>query len=391
MTRKKKIGIIIVCIIGIIIAYFAISAAYRAYNQKVYSGHGFDYMSGYSSTDFKGYHVYDGEKLVSLNHEASLWIEEEKDMPVMDGAEACYPVYTAVAKAIYKDIDVIEKKANKRYEEWEDKHFDEYGEPEDWYEQDEEDAEEEWIDKYNNGMIVTFTNTVCGYDRLIDDEVDLFFGARPSADQKEFAAEENKQIISTPIGSEAFVFFVEEDNPVDDLTSEQVRKIYHGDITNWKEIGGKDQKIVAFQRPEESGSQVMMEYFMGDVKLKAPDTYEIVDAMDGVIDEVKQYNNEAGAMGYTFRYFLEGLQQEKGVKMLAIDGVAPTQEHIADRTYPIIVPLVCAKIKGNDNPNVDKVIDFLRSKDGQYIITKTGYGPLDKNNADPIVENKIRK
>ena len=153
MTRKKKIGIIIVCIIGIIIAYFAISAAYRAYNQKVYSGHGFDYMSGYSSTDFKGYHVYDGEKLVSLNHEASLWIEEEKDMPVMDGAEACYPVYTAVAKAIYKDIDVIEKKANKRYEEWEDKHFDEYGEPEDWYEQDEEDAEEEWIDKYNNGMI----------------------------------------------------------------------------------------------------------------------------------------------------------------------------------------------------------------------------------------------
>ena len=77
--------------------------------------------------------------------------------------------------------------------------------------------------------------------------------------------------------------------------------------------------------------------------------------------------------------------------MLSIDGVAPTQEHIADRTYPIIVPLVCAKIKGNDNPNVDKVIDFLRSKDGQYIITKTGYGPLDKNNADPIVENKARE
>lgn len=381
MTRKKKIGIVILIIIGVIIAYFAIPAAHRTYEQKTYGGHGFDYMNGYSSTDFKGYHVYDGEKLVSLKHKASLWIEEEKEMPVMDGAEACYPVYTAVAKAIYKDIDVIEKKANAEEEQWL-KHHD--SEP-----IMEEEEKKDWYG--NNGKIVGFTNTVWGYDRLIDGDVDLFFGARPSEDEKYFASEDNKQIISTPIGSEAFVFFVEKDNPVDGLTSEQVRRIYHGDITNWKEVGGKDQKIVAFQRPEESGSQVMMEYFMGNVKLKAPDTYETVNDMVGVIEEVKQYNNEAGAMGYTFRYFLEGLQQEEGVKMLAIDGVAPTQKHIADRTYPIIVPLVCAKIKGNDNPNVDKVIDFLRSKDGQYIITKTGYGPLDKNNADPIVENKIRK
>ena len=378
MTRKKKIGIIIVCIIGIIIAYFAISAAYRAYNQKVYSGHGFDYMSGYSSTDFKGYHVYDGEKLVSLNHKASLWIEEEKDMPVMDGAEACYPVYTAVAKAIYKDIDKIETKAKTEFKKW--------------LQNDDYDAPEKpWYYDYKNGKIVSFSNTVHGYDRLIDGDVDLFFGARPSEDEKYYAAEDNKQIISIPIGSEAFVFFVEEDNPVDNLTSDQVRKIYHGDITNWKEVGGKDEKIVAFQRPEESGSQVMMKYFMGDVSLKEPDTLEYVDAMEGVISEVKQYNNEAGAMGYTFRYFLVGLQQEKGVKILCIDGVFPSRKHIADGTYPIIGSLMCAKIKGNKNPKVDRVIDFLRSKDGQYIITETGYGPLDKNNADPIVENKVGK
>ncbi|MCR4950707.1 MAG: hypothetical protein K6A40_05235, partial [Solobacterium sp.] len=73
-----------------------------------HSGHGFKYMNGFSSTNFTGYHVYDGEKLAVLDHEASLIIDKEEDMPVLDGAEACYPLYAAAAKAVYKNIDQIE-------------------------------------------------------------------------------------------------------------------------------------------------------------------------------------------------------------------------------------------------------------------------------------------
>lgn len=318
-----------------------------------YQGHGFDYMNGYSSTDFTDYSVYvKHSMLVTLDHEPSFVIENEKDMPVLDGAEACYPLYAAFAKAVYKDIDKIEQS---------------YIGSEDY--------------EYRNGKIVTFTNTLTGFDRLVDSvyddsRVDMFFGARPSQEQIDYAKECGVEVEVTPIGKEAFVFFVEKDNPIENLTSDQVRQIYHGDITNWKELGGKNQKIMAFQRPNNSGSQTMMTYFMGDVELKEPMKYETVSAMEGVITEVAQYNNEAGAMGYTFRYFLEGLNQEKGVKMLSIDGIYPSLQTIEDGTYPATVALCLVTRKNETNPNVEKMKQFILSPDGQYIIHETGYGRL---------------
>lgn len=379
--KRGKIGCWIVLIILMIIillpAGLVAKLRYDEYQEDKYGGHGFDYMYGYSSTDFTGYHVYDGDMLVTLDHEPGVLIEDVEKMPIMDGAEACYPVYAAVAKAIYKDIGKIELDAIAEAEEY----FDSYKEDtsKDYY--------YEWY--YNNGRIVSFTNTVVGYDRLIQGEVDLFFGARPSEAQKEYAKYHGVQIESVPIGREAFVFFVEEDNPVDGITAEEARKIYSGEITNWKEVGGKNQKIIAFQRPEESGSQVMMKYFMGDVPLMEPDTMTRVDAMGGVIDEVKQYHNEKGAIGYTFQYFLTGLQQEDGVKMLAIDGVYPSVENIKNGSYPATVSLVCARLVSNDKPEVGQVIDFLLSEDGQYIIEKTGYGPLGDSGSEPIIENEL--
>ncbi len=370
-------------VIPLLLFYFRIS--YQSSDERKYGGHGFDYMHGYSSTDFTGYHVYDGEKLATLDYPADVTIEGVENMPILDGAEACYPLYAAVAKAIYKDIDKIEQDAleltsNEEYEEmrWE------FGRDFLW----------DW--EYSNGRVVSFTNTVDGYDRLIRGSVDLLFGARPSENMKQTAMNSHEQIESIPIGREAFVFFVEEDNPVDNLTSEQVRKIYSGEITNWNEVGGKNQDIVAFQRPEESGSQVMMKHFMGEVPLMEADTFTVVNAMGGVIEEVKQYNNERGAIGYTFQYFLTGLQQEKGVKMLSIDGIYPSVENIKNGSYPALVSLVCAKLKSNDNPNVNKVVDFLLSNQGQELVEKTGYGPLPRNDdgtpvSEPIIENEVEE
>ncbi|MBQ6077600.1 MAG: PstS family phosphate ABC transporter substrate-binding protein [Clostridia bacterium] len=316
-----------------------------------YAGHGFDYMNGYSSTDFTDYTVYsEHSKLVTLDHKPDFVIENENDMPVMDGAEACYPLYAAVAKAVYRDIDTIESNAR------------------------ETDAQ------YTNGKIVSFTNTVKGFSRLLDGEIDLLFGARPSKDQLASAESEGIALTVTPIGREGFVFFVEEDNPVDNITSDQVRAIYHGEITNWKEVGGKDQKIKAFQRPQNSGSQSMMEYFMGDISLREPDTYEIIGGMLDVIQRVAQYANEDGALGYSFRYFIEGLNQEKGVKLLSIDGVAPTLENIENGSYPLTVALCLITRTDDSKPNVQRMIDFMLSEDGQELVRKTGYAGLRQKN-----------
>jgi phosphate transport system substrate-binding protein len=316
-----------------------------------YSGHGFDYMGGFSSTDFHDYTVYcksSKSKLVTLDHKASLIIENEEDMPVMDGAEACYPLYAAIAKAVYKDIDIIETERVTSK------------------------------DLKYNGKIVTFSNTIYGFYRLLGDsnygKIDLFFGAHPSESQMKLAENKGIELKITKIGSEAFVFFVEDDNPVDNLTSDQIRDIYSGKITNWKDVGGKNQGIVAFQRPANSGSQTVMIDFMGDVHLSDPKTYEVeVDAMGRVTREVAQYYGEEGAMGYTFRYFLEELNQEKGIKMLSVDGVYPSIENIENGSYKIVTDLCLITRKNDPNPYVQKMIDYILSDEGQYFVRQTGY------------------
>ncbi len=373
--KKLLKGLKIFLIIVLMITAFIF---YKIQKQKSdiakYGGHGFRYMHGYSTTDFTGYNVYDGEKLITLDHAASLIIEDRDNFPVLDGAEACYPVYAAIAKAVYPGIGEIEGEYHRSSEElWNGKG---------------KDMDDEMLDVYfYNGKYVQFSNTVMAYERLVDRKNDLVFAARPSQSQKEYATECGEQIMTLPIGREAFIFFVEEDNPVDSLTAEQIRDIYSGKITNWKEVGGKNQKIVAFQRPENSGSQVMMKWFMGDVPLQKPKTFEYIGGMGDLIEEVAQYHNEKGAMGYTFRYFLTGLNQTENVKILKIDGVEPSDENIRNGKYPAVVSLVCGYLASNDDPYVQKMLEFLLSDDGQYLIEKTGYVPLADRNVRPNREN----
>lgn len=339
----KKIILTLCCIL------LSIGIDFYSYNNspsQKYKGHNFEYMNGYSSTDLSPFYPYTKDnRLVKLNEPSSFIIENEEDMPILDGAEACYPVYAAIANAVYKDIAEIERKHAVQVNE--------------------------------NGKIVTFYNTSIGYSRLFNGEVDMFFGAKPSKEQLEEAKDLGVELEYTPIGKEAFVFFVNKSNPINNLKSSDIRSIYHGDITNWKDVGGNNHDIIAFQRPERSGSQAMMNYFMEDVTLKDPLTYEMQSAMGGIIKEVAEYYNEDGAIGYTFKYFLEGLNQEDNVKILSIDDVYPTSKNIKNQSYPISTYLYCVTLKSNKKENVKKLKKFLLSSQGQYIIEQTGYCALN--------------
>lgn len=98
---------------------------------------------------------------------------------------------------------------------------------------------------------------------------------------------------------------------------------------------------------------------------------------DWRITEVAQYYNEDGAIGYTFKYFLEGLNQEENVKILSFDGIYPNVENIKNQSYPISTFLYCVTLKSNEKENVKKLKEFLLSSQGQYIIEKTGYCGLN--------------
>ena len=271
----------------------------------------------------------DESKIVTLEKEASLKLTE--DLPVLDGAAAVFPVYSAFVNAVYPETTEL----------WDG--------------------------------VLEYNNTVGGYKLLGEKQTDIFFGAYPSEEQIAEANAEGTEFVYTPIGYDAFVFFVHKDNPIDNLTTEQVQGIYSGEITNWSEVGGKNEKISAYQRNEGSGSQSMLIRFMDGKEIMEAPTEMVDDLMVGIVERVSDYRSKSNSIGFSFRYYLEGIIKNPDIKLLSIDGIAPTVENNKNGSYPITASLYVVTYEGNDNENVGKLIDWILSEEGQEIIEKTGY------------------
>lgn len=271
----------------------------------------------------------ENSKIVTLPKEASIKLTE--NLPVVDGAAAVFPVYSAFVNAVYPETTEL----------WDG--------------------------------VLEYNNTVGGYAELGLKNTDIFFGAYPSEEQIAEAKSHGTEFVYTPIGYDAFVFFVHKDNPIDNLTTEQVQGIYSGEITNWSEVGGKDEKIAAYQRNEGSGSQSMLIRFMDGKEIMEAPTEMVDDLMVGIVERVSDYRSKPGSIGFSFRYYLEGIIKNPDIKLLSIDGIAPTVENIKNGSYPITASLYAVTYEGNDNENIDKFIEWVLSDEGQYLIEKTGY------------------
>ena len=187
----------------------------------------------------------------------------------------------------------------------------------------------------------------------------------------------------TPIGREAFVFFVNSRNPVENLTVEQVQGIYSGSITNWKEVGGKNQSIRPFQRIENSGSQSAFQRFMGDIPIMEPEREDVVADMGSIISQVASYRNYKNAIGFSFRYYSTQMVENNQIRLLVLNGVPPTKETIRDGSYPISSSFyaVTASPIGQPAPETTNeklaaLLEWILSPQGQWIIEETGYVSL---------------
>ena len=112
--------------------------------------------------------------------------------------------------------------------------------------------------------------------------------------------------------------------------------------------------------------------------LMIPPTSDVAVGMGEIIKQAADYKNHKNAIGFSFRFYVEGIIQNPDIKMIAIDGVAPTVENIKNGTYPVVAPVYAVTWAGNDNPNVKKLLDWILSEEGQYIIEETGYVGLGK-------------
>ena len=95
--------------------------------------------------------------------------------------------------------------------------------------------------------------------------------------------------------------------------------------------------------------------------------------MSGIIEKVSNYRSKSNSIGFSFRYYVEGIIRNPEIKMLSVDGVAPTAENIMNGSYPIVTPIYAVTYEENTNENVEKLLDWILSEEGQYIIEETGY------------------
>ena len=276
----------------------------------------------------------DGSDLAHIDTDFSM----DGDLPVLDGAAALVPVYASVIDSVYPEGCVT-------YEGgvFSDDNY--YGE------------------NFAPDSKMQYKNTVRGYKAIVDGETDILFCAAPSADQIAYAEAQGVELVYVPVGLEAFVFFVNRDNPVEDLTVDEIRAIYAGDIRNWKSVGGANRVINSVTRLEGSGSQSMMDAFMGDTPIGGKSPF----AMFG------------GAIGFSFRYYLDDMVDNNGVKMLSVNGVYPSRDNIRLRTYPIIAQFYAIYRTDNENENIPRLIDWILSEEGQALVEACGYTAIGES------------
>lgn len=213
------------------------------------------------------------------------------------------------------------------------------------------------------------------YVNLIEKNADLIFVTYPSAEEFALAKSSGVVLDIIPVVSEAFVFLVNAENAVAGLTPSELQKIYTGEITNWSEVGGADLDIIPYQRPLNSGSQTgFLDMVMAGLTPMAPPMEQVIAEMGMLIDAVASFENGEGALGYSYYYFVMDMWGAENIKLLEIDGVAPTPEAITAGTYPFTTAYYA--VVRHDEP-VDsparQVVNWLLSSRGQTLAEETGY------------------
>ena len=323
---KLKKQILILCLVVALFAAFNLSM-YQLLTRRL--SNNFSGATQAQMIDVRSYLPHEaGSDLPEI--ESTLKLSD--NLPVLDGAAALVPVYAAIIQNVYPEGCVTYEGGT-----FSDDNY--YGE------------------NFAEDSAMQYKNTVRGYQAIVDGTTDILFCAAPSEEQKAYAEDKGVELVYVPIGLEAFVFFVNENNPVDDLSVDQIRKIYAGEYTNWSEVGGANRVINPVTRLEGSGSQTTFESFMREYEIGRKSPLAISGA----------------SIGFSFRYYMEGIVENDSVKMLSLNGVFPSPENICNRSYPVVAQFYAIYRADNDNDNIPVLIDWILSDEGQQIIEETGY------------------
>lgn len=205
-------------------------------------------------------------------------------------------------------------------------------------------------------------NTDPGISALLAGEIDM-----AGAGRRLTAAEKNKGLIEHFLGWDVLAIVVHEQNPLDNLSLEQLQGIFSGTLSNWKEVGGSDTPIVVVTSPKGSGMRSAVQSLV----LREKDFLdrEIVSAIVAEADQ--QVSMFPGAITALSRSMLDAAQ----TKSIMVDGVAPTAANVADGRFPLAKPLVLVT-RGEPQGDLERFITLVKSRQGRSLLEKS-FVPLE--------------
>jgi phosphate transport system substrate-binding protein len=171
--------------------------------------------------------------------------------------------------------------------------------------------------------------------------------------------------------------YVSSDNPVSELTLDQLKDMFTGKTKNWKEVGGQDVKITVYSRENSSGTY---EFFKEHV-LKGADFVASAQTMPGTAALLQALVNDQtkGAIGYGGAAYGHGAKVIKVKKDASSAAIEPTEETVVGMKYPIWRYLFCYLNPDKDKGDTAAFLNWIRSDDGQKVVKEVGYYPLPDN------------
>jgi len=236
-----------------------------------------------------------------------------------------------------------------------------------------------WADVYMNknpGAVLQVTGggSGTGIAALINGTTDVCQASRPMKTSERTKLKERYFTMGTEIAvaKDGLTVYLHESNPVNQLTLDQLKLIYVGDITNWKNVGGTDVDITVYGRENNSGTYV----FFKDNVLKGDDFSPMVATLPGTASVVNAASKDPSGIGYG------GAAYGKGVKFCPIAATAadtayiPDAEHVGNGRYPLTRDLYWY-LRTKPEGDIKKLVEWILSPDGQSVVTTAGYFSIE--------------
>lgn len=235
-----------------------------------------------------------------------------------------------------------------------------------------------WAEEYMKGhpdakIQVTGGGSGTGISALINGTTDI---CQASRDMKETEKEKLRERYKTspveiPVAKDGLSVYVNSSSPIEVLSLEQMRLLFTGKVTNWKEVGGPDAKVVLYSRENSSGTYV----FFKEEVLKGADYSPRAQTLPGTAAVVNAVSKEKLGIGYGGAAYAKGIKILKIKKDEGSPAVGPEEQNVKSGTYPLARPLYFY-LRDRASGELKSFVDWVLSAEGQAIVAKVGYFPI---------------